>query len=337
MRGVNHRSPLFSGPPAQRALAGAVFVLGLCSVAPLLAWVYGLGSFAAWFWALAAPGMLLVFVLALVLARTGAFPDLRVGIAAGVLGGVVGTIGYDVIRMPFLAAGYRLFAPINSYGILILGTTHSSPFSDLVGWLYNFANGTMFGVAYGMIAIGRRWWMGIPWAFFLETMTIVTPYAAAYGIAGHPDIIAIAYLAHVAYGAPLGLICMQAARWTDDDGQPIPNWWALGGILVVLVASNRPWDTQPRLAEAESLGPAPATIISGGKFVPEWVRVAQGGCVQLKSEDRSAYDITVPARAHVVAEGTLSVCFRDPGIKRVQLNGRPYSGGFVIVDASLKP
>ena len=334
---MTHRSPLLTGPPAQRALAAAVFVLGLCSVAPLLAWVYGLGSFAVWFWALAAPGMLFVFVLAMALNRTDVYPDLRVGIAAGVLGGVVGTIGYDVIRMPFLAAGYRLFAPINSYGILILGTTHSSPLTDFVGWLYNFANGLMFGVAYGMIAIGRRWWWGIPWAFFLETMTIVTPYAAAYGIAGHPDIIAIAYLAHVAYGTPLGLICMQAARWTDADGPPIPNWWALGGVLIALVAFNRPWGGQAGLARAEAMRPGPASVVVSGRFQPEWVRVAQDGCVQVKNDDRRAYDLTVPAKTHLAASGSGSLCFPSPGVKRVQLNGVAYSGGFVIVDPSLKP
>lgn len=277
-RAVVHRPPLLSGPTGQRVLAAAIFVLGLCSVAPLLAWVYGLGSFAAWFWGLAAPGMLLVAVVAVVLGRTGAYPDLRVAIIAGVLGGIAGTIAYDVVRMPFLAAGYRLFAPINSYGILILGSTHSSSVTDLVGWLYNFANGTMFGVSYAMIGVGRRWWWAIPWAFFLETMTIVTPYAGVYGIAGHPDIIAIAYGAHVAFGTPLGVISRQAARWSRrGDGPPIPASWALGGILVAMIIFNHPWAEQPELAGAEALTPAPASIVSNGRFQPEWVRVARDG------------------------------------------------------------
>ena len=42
----------------------AVGALGLCSVIPLLAWVYGLGSFAAWFWRLAFPAAVVLGAVA---------------------------------------------------------------------------------------------------------------------------------------------------------------------------------------------------------------------------------------------------------------------------------
>jgi hypothetical protein len=328
--------PMFSGGLAQRALAALCLVFGLCSVAPLLAWVYGLGTFALWFWLLAAPGLAFIAVLALWLRRTGVHPELQVAIWAGALGGLVGTIAYDLIRVPFLVVGYRLFAPINSYGLLILNVNHGSPLTDLVGWIYNFANGIGFGVAYAMVGLGRRWWWAIPWALWLETMTIVTPYAGVYGLTGHPDIIAIAYGAHVFYGTPLGLICRQARNWTDVKESPVPVSWALGAVLVVLVVTQRPWVVPAELKQAEALRPQPAALVVGGKWQPEWVRLGVGGCLRLESRDAKSYRLAAPPGAPPLApRATRSYCFSKFGIQRVQLNGVPYSGGFVIVDAAI--
>src|SRR5258708_16576335 len=211
--------------------------------------------------------------MALWLRRTRTFPDLQVAIVAGALGGIAGTIGYDLVRIPFLAFGLRLFAPIESYGLLILNASHSSPLTQFTGWSYNITNGIGFGIAYAMVGLGRRWWWAIPWALWRETMTIVTPYASSYGLAGHPDLIAIAYGAHVAYGTPLGLIVRQAAHWRRLDEAPLPVSWALAGVLAVLLVWHRPWTMPDSLGAAESLQPQPASIVEAGMFVPEWVRI----------------------------------------------------------------
>ena len=160
--------------------------------------------------------------IAVWLRRSGAHPDLQTAIVAGTLGGIAGTVAYDLVRVPFLAFGLRLFAPIDSYGLLILNVSHSSPLTDFTGWTYNVANGAGFGIAYAMLGVGRRWWWAIPWALWLETMTIVTPYASSYGLAGHPDLIGIAYFGHVAYGTPLGIISGQAAHWRSVKDAPVP-------------------------------------------------------------------------------------------------------------------
>ena len=298
----------------QRILAALCLVLGLCSVAPLLAWVYGLGTFALWFWALAAPGLLFIAVLALWLRRSGAHSELLVAITAGALGGLVGTIAYDLVRLPFLVVGYRLFAPINSYGLLILNTNHGTPLTDLVGWCYNFANGIGFGVAYAMIGLGRRWFWAIPWALWLETMTIVTPYAGVYGLTGHLDLIAIAYGAHVVYGTLLGLIARQARDWADVKEAPIPVSWALGAVLLVLVASQRPWVVPAELTQAEALQPQPAAIVVGGRWQPEWTRLGVGGCLLLENRDDRVYRLGALAGASPLeAHASASYCFKDLG------------------------
>jgi hypothetical protein len=330
------RPPLTSGPPRQRVAAAVCLVLGLCSVAPLLAWVYGLGSFALWFWALAMPGMLVVTGIALWARRRHAFPDLQAAILAGTLGGIAGTIGYDLVRVPFLAFGLRLFAPIDSYGLLILNVPHSSPLTTFTGWSYNVANGIGFGIGYAMIGLGRRWWWAIPWALGLETMTIVTPYASSYGIAGHPDLIAIAYGAHVAYAAPLGILVSQAARWKRLTEAPVPASWAVAGVAVVLLLWQRPWTEPASVAVAEKLTPQPATVVEDGGFAPEWVRLPADGCVTLVNHDATSYTLgSLPGRQTLKAHAEGRYCFGGTGVKRVQLNGVPYSGGFVIVDPAL--
>ena len=332
------RAPLLSGPPRQRLLAMACLVLGLCSVSPLLAWVYGLGTFAVWYWALAVPGLLFITALALVLRRTGAHPDLHTAIVAGALGGIAGTIAYDVVRVPFLALGLRLFAPVDSYGLLILNVSHSSPLTEFTGWTYSFANGAGFGIAYAMLAVGRRWAWAVPWALALETMTIVTPYSAAYGLAGHADLIAIAYGAHVAYATPLGLVVRDAVTWRRPQDAQVPVWWAVVAVAAVLLAWWQPWSAPSGLARAETLRPQPASLVEGAKFVPEWARIGKGGCLLLVNHDRADYTLTgMGPDERLAANSQGRYCFGAAGVKRVQLNGAAYSGGFIIVDPALHP
>ena len=88
--------------------APVVALLGLSSVASLLAWVYGLGSFAAWFWGLSAPATFALAAIGVVAARSaerdGRFTRLGAGITAGALGGLIGPRGYDLFRVPFVLA-----------------------------------------------------------------------------------------------------------------------------------------------------------------------------------------------------------------------------------------
>ena len=125
----------------------AVLVLGLCatSVGALLADLYGLmpmDQFARW---VTGPGLLLLIALA---SRTvPSYQNLQRRIRLGAVAGVAGTIAYDVFRIPFALAGQRIFAPIFSYGLLIDGGGMSSPWTDLLGWLFHLSNGVTFGIA----------------------------------------------------------------------------------------------------------------------------------------------------------------------------------------------
>ena len=327
--------PLLSGDRTQRILAAAVLIAGLGSVAPLLTWVYGLGSFSAWFWLQAVPGLVAIGAIAAWARRRGDRPSLAVAITAGVIGGVLGTILYDVSRVPFLAMGYRLFAPISSYGVLMIDATHSNQLTETLGWFYNFANGTAFGVAYAMLGLGRRWWWAIPWALWLETMTVVTPYAAVYGLAGKPDVIAIAYGAHVFYGAGLGFVCERAGRWKDASEAYLPPGRLLVAVAAVLILLVQPWVVDADTADAAAM-PGHAVVVRDGRFHPEWTRLAPGSCVLVANRDAVSYQLPGGA-GELPGASAVRYCPGDVGIYRVQLSGIPYSGGFMLVDPAMAP
>ena len=137
-------------------LSGWCAVLGLLSVTPLLAWAYGLGSFRSWFWSTTVPSLALLAVIGVMTARSARFGGLHTALVVGAFGGLLGTFAYDLFRIPFLLFGYRLLAPIDSYGVLIAGAASSSPWTGLLGWMFHFANGIGFGVSYAVSAAGRR-------------------------------------------------------------------------------------------------------------------------------------------------------------------------------------
>lgn len=277
---------------------------GLLPVGALLAWAFGLGSFRSWFLVVGVPPVLLLAVLW----RLGD-ERFRLAYTAGVVGGLAGAIGYDLFRVPFALYGLRIFSPIESYGVLVLGADTSSPLTDLVGWSFHFVNGIGFGVAYAMFGLGRSRWWAVAWAMVLETATIVTPFATLYGLAGKWHLIGIAYAAHAAYGLPLGMVCESAPK-----ARRAPLRMSHAGIVVAilvvgLLAWHRPFSSMP------DPGPGYDARIVDGRFQPEWIRVREGGCAVVRDGDQRR-----------------EFCFDDPGVHRVRLTGEPYSGGFVIVE-----
>ncbi len=202
----------------------------------------------------------------------------------------------------------------------MLDAAHSSALTGFAGWAYHFSNGIGFGITYAAVALGRRWPWAVLWGVVLETATIVSPFADSYGIRGHWDLIAIAYAAHLAYGIPLGLIVQRATDWDPERPlvPPISVW--IGGLVVALGLWLHPWSATP---------PATGVVVDGGRFRPEWTRVAPGECVRVRNADDEGYKVggtTLPPNA------TADVCLVGIGAHRVKLSGEPYSGGFVLVD-----
>ena len=325
--------------PAGRAplLRALVFLLGGTSVASLLAWVFGLGAFHAWFWAVSVPGQVALLAIGVWVARREDLAELRALLVAGLVGGILGTIGYDLFRVPFVLAGLRVLAPIDSYGVLALDAAASSTLTGFTGWSYHFANGIGFGLSYAVIAgRGRHWGWGIGWAMVLETATIVTPFATTYALRGGGGIkwvpITIAYAAHVPYGYALGKAVQRADRVAD--GVRTVGRWTVPATLLVLFGGLAVWLAPWSSARPDELGTVtgPAAVVLDGEFEPEWLRVEVGGCVTLVNLDDATYQLNHGLPATLPADATTEVCFDEPGVHRVRTSDEPYAGGFVIVD-----
>ena len=331
-----------SASPAPTWAVVGCAALGLCPVGALVAWAYRLGSFQAWFWGLSFPSGLALLAIGLWAGRRSRpwHPWLGRFFAHGVVGGVLGACAYDLIRVPFLFLGDRLLSPIDSYGVLLLNASTSSPLTSFAGWWYHFADGIGFGIAYAVVMRGRNWRWGLAWGMTLETISLVTPLGGYYGLRGAVPIVG-AYIGHLAYGSVLGKVVeLAGAPGAHQDRVPVsPRTPAV--LLVALVAYLliwlRPWTTPSLQAAAPALGPAPAALIVGGRFYPQWLRVPDGGCVTLRNTDRTPHVIGgVTGRLSVVASSTVRTCFRGPRVHRVKLDGRAWSGGFVIVDPALR-
>lgn len=322
-----------------RSLRAVFFVLGGTSVASLLAWVYGLSSFRDAFLFVSLPGQVLLVVGALVVARRTESAGLRTLLVAGAIGGLLGTFAYDLFRVPFVIAGFRVLAPIDSYGVLAAGTSASSPWTGLLGWAYHFANGVGFGIAYAMLAPRRNWRWGVAWALLLESATIVTPFATLYALRGTPSgvnwtAISIAYAAHIPFGWIVGRAVERPERIVEVlraiGRHTVPVSFVV--VIVALLGWQAPWSYDAPAGRNTPAGTPTAEIVDQ-RLHPQWLRVPVNGCAVLVNLDDEDYRVMIAGEPVVVTAGENEVCFPDAGVLRLRTTDEPYAGGFVIVDA----
>lgn len=312
-------------------LAWAVALLSLLTVAPLLGWVYGVGAFGTLLRGVALPAMVAVGATAVVLVVRRPTAQLTRALRVGAVAGLVGTAGYDLFRVPFVAlGGMRLLSPIETYGVLLADATASSGATAVLGWTYHVANGVLFAVAYAAMAYRRPWVLGLVWALVLETATVATPFADVYGLRGRALPIALAYAAHVPYGLAVGWMVQRGDAvtvWLDRRRFPVAA--ALAATVLGLAVWLQPWvpaTTAPRGADAR---------VVEGRMEPHIVRVAAGACLRVvHTDDGSPPLTTAPVATGTRAVGTArdDVCL-PVGVHRLRSTGMPYDGGFVIVDA----
>jgi hypothetical protein len=277
----------------------------------------------------------LVLLTALGSSRVQVLGDIPSRIRVGTLGGILGTVGYDLVRIPFALAGQRIYAPIDSYGLMLDGGPMSSGWTDLLGWAFHVSNGATFGIAFVVVMAGRHWGWGIAWGLVLETVAYAGPFTERYALSGQYLSIAVAYAAHVAYGYPLGVVTQrfrELAASLRGSSWPRPVATTVSSVVLVLLLWHEPWSVPQQLDEARAAHRASGVatvVVVVDRFQPEWLRVDRGGCIQLISRsDRSFSEV----EGDLPAGATSRWCFDDPGVHRVRLGERPYSGGFVLVD-----
>ena len=315
-----------------------VAVLGLGSVLSLLAWVYEIAGFQQFFVAVSLPMTLALVAVGIVVSRRN-ITWWRQAMAAGAFAGLLGTFGYDIFRLPFVALGFQVLAPIDSYGVLLLDESTSTAWTGLTGWSYHFLNGIGFGVAYGVVAKGRHWGWGVLWALILETATIITPFADSYALRGKWVPISIAYAAHIPYGLALGLVVQRADRFTKSAVETFryPIVLSLVAVFAGLAVWLRPWSTDPSVREGREFAKGASAVIERAAFVPLWMRVGDDGeCATVRNDSDRTYGFASGSNEVVGNGDEAELCFADSGVHRVRLTldgkERGHSGGFLIVD-----
>ncbi|MFD8707357.1 hypothetical protein ACFV1W_33035 [Kitasatospora sp. NPDC059648] len=331
-------SPAVRAPagPGGRGVGALCALLGLLPVTPVPAWACAAAPFALWFWAVTVPSLALLTAIAVATARRPRLSRVHRALVTGTVGGLIGTLGYDLFRVPFALAGLRLFAPVDTYGVLALDADSSSPRTGLLGWAFHFSNGIGFGISYAVIASGRRWQWGLAWGLMIETIAVASPVAGVYALRG-AGLIAIAYAGHLAYGAPLGLLVAdpgRTARRLREIG-PHATACALLAVVLVLVLWQRPFTTPAPVRAGERVAPGPSALVLDGRFHPQYLRVPAYGCVSLRNGDTVPYTLPAAAGSPRLEPGrTTTACFASAGnaVLRVRTSAQPYAGGFVIVD-----
>jgi hypothetical protein len=260
-------------------LRALVFLACIPSGGAVLTEVYGVASLHDVVWYAAVPGYLIVAAVWLI-GRGGRFGDISQAIAIGAVGGFLGVIAYDVARIPFIFAGYRIFAQNSSYGLWILDADYSTRFTTLAGWIYHFANGTLFGVMYAVFMRGRHWAWAIAWAFLLETIALTSPYGRIYHITS-AVLISVAYYGHIAYGLPLGLMTRDFAASATSlaDLSPVLR---IVAIVLIGAAMVGPLLSPTSIAADRAARPGLFTV-EGERLAPSWQRLNRGGQVLIRN------------------------------------------------------
>lgn len=258
------------------------------------------------------------------------------GLTIGFWGGLLGTLAYDFIRIPFLVLlGQRVFAPISIYGVWLADAGASSQLTHALGWAYHFSNGITFGIMYALLMRRRHWAWAILWGLVLETIAILSPFAQIFNLAGNYGGIAIAYLGHVAYGLPLGWLVY---KW-DETGAWLnarPVWLRrvaplMVGLLAFLLVALWPAGLAKDGRQAEN-----ALIVEGTRLNPAYLRLASVGGIRVVNPAGEPA-VTIVNRTNDTtltlesgAETTLS--FNQAGIYQlfVQTDGRTYSSLIIV-------
>jgi hypothetical protein len=173
-----------------------------------------------------------VFVVAVVAGYRWTPALARLSVLGG-LAGIVATAPLEVVRL----TGFHFnFMPGNLprlMGVLLLDRFALGPSvaSDLAGWTYHFWNGACFAILYVAVFGTARRWLAVVYGVVIGIGFMVSPVVTSLGIGrfglqysvGFPITVT---LAHMAYGATLGILAARLAR-----RQPSPLLRSFGDLF----------------------------------------------------------------------------------------------------------
>lgn len=320
----------------------AMFLLSFASIALLLGHLYDLGSMSGL--ARTAGAASAIAMVALLVGPFHRDEEFWTCVRAGLVGGLLGTLGYDLVRIPLHYWGFNPFPPIRGYGVWITGSTASTPWTDLAGFLYHLSNGVTFGWMYAFVALRRNRWWAVGWGLVLETLAVVTAFGVVFGLRTAYGTVAIAYFAHLAYGWPLGWICERPERLRRFLPVHRRAWGAATVWIALVVALWFVTAWQPL-----SCAPAPGEILIGPEAMcPGWTDASRFTNLRLVNRDSQAIQLRHrrPGRFQTDGEAidvppgaSVSLPLLEPGIHQLLAPGTDWRSVLVSVheDGDYRP
>lgn len=160
------------------------------------------------------PSAILLLVL-IILAYALGYKETGKQISNGLLAGIIGTIGLEIIRITGFKLGGMPGDMPKLLGVLILDQFAQGPdtWSNIAGWSYHFWNGASFGIILSVLAGKGNVKIGILFGILVGIGFMVSPATRALGIGlfglefkdGYQFLLTVT-LAHIAFGLILGLI-----------------------------------------------------------------------------------------------------------------------------------
>jgi len=198
--------------PAFLSTRPVVFTLAFLSFACLLGQFFGLWTMRFFgCWVLPPATALLVCIAGRHRDRVANLNSPHTWIVHGAVAGVVAAVAYDLYRLPFVLSGAPLFQVFPRFGELLLGGTEPRWLVHSLGWTYHLSNGAALGIMFlALISCFRRpslFWGAVAWALFVETMLLLTPYPAFFGLALDGRFLFLTASAHLVFGLTLGCYC----------------------------------------------------------------------------------------------------------------------------------
>ena len=188
------------------------------------------------------PSVIIIFAIGLLSHKK--FPRITNRLFVGMASGVLASFALEVIRIP--AYMFTKWIPMDSMislpGLLLtekitslseikqvvmqsgvaMNLYHAPLDAFMIGGLWHFWNGATFGIIYALFIGKGKWWYGIIWAVIIEMVMMVAPYLimmkGPFGIE-HMDgynIFTMTLLAHVLFGAVLGILVQKWKRGTNS-------------------------------------------------------------------------------------------------------------------------
>lgn len=257
----------------------------------------------------------------------------------GFWGGLLGTLAYDLIRVPFLLLGQRIFAPINIYGVWLADASASSQLTHVLGWAYHFSNGITFGMMYALFMRRRHWFWAILWGLVLESIALASPFREIFNLSNNYRAIGIAYVGHVAYGLPLGWLVYKWDEVGDWLGSRPGTLLQRTSLLLSLIPFLAILLWPSGLAQ-DSRAVDGALRVEGHRLNPGWLRVEHGSTVPIINDETRPVTLlnrTLDEQVIIPAGEQIPLTFSQPAIYQLYLQtdgqtDRQTRSSFIIVE-----